>query len=374
MIFDFAVIGAGIAGASVAAELVKHASVLLIEAEDTPGYHSTGRSAANWHETLGGPKVQPLTKASFEHLRAGGVLRPRITIEVADEAGLPLLDRLDADFIGTGAKLRRVDAAGLGKLIPHVKPVLVAGLIEEDCADIDVGALHAQFIGGFKRDGGVLLTDAHVSAILREDDLWQLKAGEHEVRAKVIINAAGGWADDVAVLAGVSPIGITPMRRTIAQIRVDGDIPDDHPFVIDVAGEYYFRPEGSNRFWVCPHDETPVPPHDVAPEELDVAIAIDKFETVTDWRVLAVERKWAGLRSFAPDRLPVYGFDPVVPGFFWCAGQGGYGIQTAPAAGLMCAAMILDRALDASVAHIDPAPFSPARFRSGKSEDRALSF
>jgi D-arginine dehydrogenase len=338
---------------------------VMIEAEEMPGYHSTGRSAANWHETLGGPKVQPLTKASFGHLEASGFLKPRITVEVADSASLPLLDKLDADFIGTGAKLRRVDADELKLLIPKVKPVLVAGLVEEDCADIDVGALHSQFIGGFKRAGGILLTDARVSAVRREGDLWFLQAGEHEVCARVLVNAAGGWADIVAELAGVSPIGITPMRRTIAQIRVDGDIPDDHPFVIDVAGEYYFRPEGSNRFWVCPHDETPVEPHDVAPEELDIAIAIDKFETVTDWRVLAVERKWAGLRSFAPDRLPVYGFDPDVPGFFWCAGQGGYGIQTAPAAGALCAAMLLDCSPDASVAHIDPAPFSPARFRTG---------
>jgi D-arginine dehydrogenase len=364
---DFAVIGGGIAGASVAAELAKHASVVLLEAEDTPGYHSTGRSAANWHETLGGPKVQPLTKASFRYLEASGFLRPRVTIEVADEAGLQLLDKLDEDFIGTGAKLRRVNADEIKQLIPHVKPILVAGLIEEDCADIDVGALHAQFMGDFKRGGGTLLTDARVSEIDRDGNNWRLQAGDHTINARVVVNAAGGWADEVAALANVGPIGITPMRRTIAQIRVDGDIPEDHPFVIDVAGEYYFRPEGPNRFWVCPHDETPVEPHDVAPEELDIAIAIDKFETVTDWRVLAVERKWAGLRSFAPDRLPVYGFDPDAPGFFWCAGQGGYGIQTAPAAGLLCAAMLLGSEPVPSVAQIDPAPFSPARFRAGKS-------
>jgi D-arginine dehydrogenase len=363
--YDFAVIGAGIAGASVAAKLAPHASVVLIEAEDVPGYHSTGRSAANWHETLGGPVVQPLTRASFGHLDANCFLRHRITIEVADRDGLPLLDKLDADFNGTGAKLRRVDSDEIKALIPRVKPVLVAGLIEEDCADIDVGALHAQYIGDFKRAGGALLTDARVSGIERVDDEWQLQAGEHSVVVRIVINAAGGWADDVAELAGVAPIGIQPMRRTIAQVRVEGDIPDDHPFVIDVAGQYYFRPEGRNRFWVCPHDETPVEPHDVAPEELDIAIAIDRFETVTEWRVMAVERKWAGLRSFAPDRLPVYGFDSLVPNFFWCAGQGGYGIQTAPAAAEMCAAILLDSAPDLSVAHIDPAPFSPRRFKAG---------
>jgi D-arginine dehydrogenase len=364
--YDFAVIGGGIAGASVAAAIVPHASVVLLEAEDAPGYHSTGRSAANWHETLGGPKVQPLTKASFDNLAASGFLRPRITIEVADSAGLPLLDQLDADFVGTGAKLRRIGAEELKRMMPHIKPVLVAGLIEEDCADIDVGALHSQFISAFKRGGGTLLTDARVTELERDGDAWRLHAGAQVVSAGVVVNAAGGWADEVARLAGSTPIGIVPTRRTIAQIRVDGDIPDDHPFVIDVAGSYYFRPEGRNRFWVCPHDETPVAPHDVAPEELDIAIAIDRFETVTDWRVIAVERKWAGLRSFAPDRLPVYGFDPDVSGFFWCAGQGGYGIQTAPAAGALCAAMLLDRAPETMVAHIDPTPFSPSRFHTGK--------
>jgi D-arginine dehydrogenase len=362
--YDFAVIGAGIAGASVAAALAPHASVVVLEAEDVPGYHSTGRSAANWHETLGGPQVQPLTRASFDHLRTSGFLRPRVTVEVADRAGLQLLDKLDAAFTGTGAKLRRVEADELKLLIPKVKPVLVGGLVEEDCADIDVGALHSQFIGTFKRAGGTLLTDARVSELKRASDGWHVRAGDHVITATTVVNAAGGWADQVAEMAGVSPVGIMPMRRTIAQIRVDGDIPDDHPFVIDVAGEYYFRPEGRNRFWVCPHDETPVAPHDVAPEELDIAIAIDRFETVTDWRVIAVERKWAGLRSFAPDRLPVYGFDPVGHGFFWCAGQGGYGIQTAPAAGALCAAMLLDKAPDPMVAHIDPAPFSPARFQT----------
>lgn len=365
MDYDFAVIGCGIAGASVAAKLAPHASVVLLEAEDVPGYHSTGRSAANWHETLGGPKVQPLTKASLDHLASSGFLRRRITIEVADNAGLPLLDQLDAEFIGTGAKLRRVGASELQKLIPRVKPVLVAGLIEEDCADIDVGALHAQYISAFKRAGGTLLIAARVSAIRRDDNGWHLDAGDHGVAARIVVNAAGGWADTIAALAGIAPIGIQPTRRTIAQIRVDGDIPEDHPFVIDVAGEYYFRPEGRNRFWVCPHDETPVEPHDVAPEELDIAIAIDRFESVTEWKVLAVERKWAGLRSFAPDRLPVYGFDPHGPGFFWCAGQGGYGIQTAPAAAAMCAAMLLAREPESSVSHIDPTPFSPGRFGSG---------
>jgi D-arginine dehydrogenase len=361
MNFDVAIIGAGIAGASVAAELAAHCRVVLLEAEDMPGYHSTGRSAANWHETLGGPLVQPLTRASGTFLRNNGFLRPRLTIEVAEVAGLSLLDALEKDFAGTGARLRRINGDELRQLVPRAKPVLVAGLIEADCADIDVGALHGHYLSVFKRAGGTLLTNARVSGLSRDGKDWSVDAGEHRVSAPVVVNAAGAWADVVAKLARVTPIGIAPMRRTIAQVRVDGDVPEDLPFVIDVAGSYYFRPEGENRLWVCPHDETPVDPHDVAPEELDVAIAIDRLETVTSWRVLAVERKWAGLRSFAPDRLPVYGFAPDAPGFFWCAGQGGVGIQTAPAAGALCAHLILGDKVSLPPG-VYPSPFSPARF------------
>jgi D-arginine dehydrogenase len=361
MTVDVAIIGAGIAGASLAAELAPHCRVVLIEAEEMPGYHSTGRSAANWHETLGGPLVQPLTKSSGVFLRNNGFLRPRLTIEVAETEGLPLLEKLEADFAGTGARLTRIDAHELRRLVPRASALLLAGLIEEDCADIDVGALHGHYLGAFKRAGGALLTDARVTSIERVGDHWRVHGGAEIVETKTVVNAAGAWADIVAALAGVAPIGIQPMRRTIVQVRVDGEFPEDLPFVIDVAGTYYFRPEGPNRLWLCPHDETPVEPHDVAPEELDVAIAIDRFETVTDWKVVAVERKWAGLRSFAPDRLPVYGFASDASGFFWCAGQGGFGIQTAPAAAQMCAHLILGAKVPLPDA-VDPQSFTPDRF------------
>ncbi|MEP6784270.1 MAG: FAD-binding oxidoreductase [Sphingomonadales bacterium] len=359
---DVAIIGAGIAGASLAAELAPHCAVALIEAEEMPGYHSTGRSAAFWHETLGGPLVQPLTRASFAVLDAGGFLKPRVSMEVAEPETVPLLDKLEAAFAGTGVRLTRVDHDGVRARVPRAKACLVAGLVEEDCADIDVGGLHAECLGRFKRAGGQLLTNARIDTMAHDGDTWRLQAGETTIHARVVVNAAGAWAETVAALAGAKPLGIQPMRRTIAQVRVDGDdVPDDLPLVMDIAGTYYFRPEGPNRLWVCPHDETPVDAHDVAPEELDVAIAIDRFETVTSWRVVSVERKWAGLRSFAPDRLPVYGFDPGQPGFFWCAGQGGFGIQTAPAAARMCAHLILGDVVPLPPG-IDPESFTPRRF------------
>ena len=361
---DVVVIGGGIAGAGVAAALAPRASVVLVEAEDTAGYHSTGRSAAFWHETLGGPVVRPLTVASFAPLEAAGVLRPRMSMEVAEVDTVPLLDALEARFAGTGIRITRVGRDGVLRHLPSADEVLVAGLVEEDGADIDVAALHGQFLGNFRRAGGTVLLSSRIDAIERRaggggGGGWRVSAGGTAIDADVVVNASGAWADEIAALAGVRRRGIQPKRRTIAQVRVDrADVPADLPLVMDIAGQYYFRPEGPDKLWVCPHDETPVDAHDVAPEEIDVATAIHHLERVTSWRVRAVERKWAGLRSFAPDRLPVYGFDRQVPGFFWCAGQGGFGIQTAPAAAAMCAALVLGQA----GGEVDPTPFAPGRF------------
>lgn len=360
---DILVIGAGIAGASLAAELAPHASVLLIEAEDMPGYHSTGRSAAFWHETLGGPLVQPLTRASYPVLEAGGFLKPRASLEVAEIDGLPLLDKLASEFAGTGVGLTRLDHDGIRQWVPRARPILVGGMLESTGADIDVAGLHGSVLATFRRAGGMLETGRRIDRVERIDGVWQVQAGDWHASAPIIVNAAGAWADGFAAMAGARALGIQPMRRTIAQVRVTtDDVPDHLPLVIDIAGSYYFRPEGPNRLWLCPHDETPVEAGDAAPEEIDVAIAIDRFETVTDWKVAAVERKWAGLRSFAPDRLPVYGFDPAVDGFFWFAAQGGIGIQTAPAAAMLGAALLLRQPMPDAVAAIDPAPYAPDRF------------
>ena len=365
--FDFAVIGGGIAGASLAAELAPHARVVLLEAEDTPGYHATGRSAAFWHETLGGPLVQPLTKASLQPLRDGNFLTPRPTLNVAQAKDVDKLDRLEANFAGSGARLRRLDRDEVRSLVPRARPILVAGVLEVDCASIDVGALLNKCLADFRRAEGTTMTSFRVDAIARDGDCWTISAGERAVRAKTIVNAAGAWADRVAMLAGAVPLGLQPNRRTIVQVRVaEHDVPHDLPFTIDIGETFYFRPEGTNKLWLCPHDETPVDACDVAPEEIDVATAIDRFEAVTDWRVVAVEHKWAGLRTFAPDRLPVYGFDPDVAGLFWCAGQGGYGIQTSPAAAKLCSALLLRHDADEMVAHINPTTFSPSRLRLKK--------
>ena len=363
---DIAIIGAGIAGASMAAAIGDAARVLLIEAEDSPGRHSTGRSAAFWSETYGGPAVQPLTTASGPWLRAspadyGGAsfLSPRGSIHVA--ADLALLDQLAAEFAGR-VPLEPLDRAALETAVPGIGAAYARALLEPTCADIDVAGLHAACLAVARRAGAQLLCDAPVRSLERGAG-WRIEAGAETIEAGIVVNAAGAWAGEIAWMAGAQPIAITPYRRTIAQVRTDPALPADLPLVIDAAGQFYFKGEAGGRPWLSPHDETPVAPHDVAPEELDVAIAIDRFEHAGDWRVTARERAWAGLRSFAPDRAPVYGFDAVAPGFFWCAGQGGFGIQTAPAAAALSAALLLGRPLPDWLTGVDAERYAPARFR-----------
>ena len=187
---------------------------------------------------------------------------------------------------------------------------------------------------------------------------WTIDTGAGRFAADVLVNAAGAWADVVAVRCGVRPIGIAPYRRTMVQLRTDPPAPAGIPMIADIAGRFYFKPEPGGRVWLSPHDEVPSEPCDAAPEEMDVAVAIDRFEGAVDWRVASVERRWAGLRSFAPDRLPVYGMAEA--GFFWCAGQGGFGIQTAPAAATLAAALVLGEV--PALPGVDPGRYAPGRF------------
>ncbi|WP_419809102.1 NAD(P)/FAD-dependent oxidoreductase [Sphingomonas sp.] len=360
--YDFAIVGAGIVGATLAAEVAPHASVLLLEAEDQPGYHSTGRSAAFWSETYGGPGIQPLTAASTEAFRAGGFLQPLGSLHIGRAEDEGAIDAFIAAFADTSVVLERVDPA---RFVPGLRPDWVHGVFEPSCAYIDVGGLHAAALKAAKQAGAVLATRAGLERAERRGDGWRLTTGAGEFTAGVLVNAAGAWADPVATLAGVAPLGIQPYRRTVVQLRTEPAPPEGMPHIADIAGRFYFKPEAGGRLWLSPHDETPVDPHDTAPEELDVAIAIDRFEGVVDWRVAALERRWAGLRSFAPDRLPVYGYDPDVPSFFWAAGQGGFGIQTAPAAAQLAAALLLGRG--EMPAGVEAARYAPKRFSGNPS-------
>lgn len=366
---DVVVVGAGIAGASLAAELAGRASVILVEAESQPGYHSTGRSAAFWSETYGGPEVQPLTSASGPLLASPppdfsdrGFLAPRGAVHLADGEGAAALDALAAEFERGPVPLEPLDRQALEAAIPGLRPGCDRGLFEPTCADIDVAALHAAYLSQARRRGAELLTDAALLRAERRGGRWRVGTAAGAIEADVLADAAGAWADEVAARCGVRPLGIRPFRRTISQLRTDPPAPDTLPLVIDALGRFYFKPEPGGRLWLSPHDETPCAAADCAPEEYDVALAIDRMERAVDWRVERVEHSWAGLRSFAPDRVPVYGYAADWEGFFWCAGQGGFGIQTAPAAAKLAAALLLGETPDPAVAAIDPAAYSPGRF------------
>jgi D-arginine dehydrogenase len=357
VIHDIAIVGAGMAGASLAAAIGARAGVLILEGESAPGYHATGRSAAFWSETYGGPGIQPLTTASGPLLR--DYLAPLGSLHIGRTGDAAKADAFLRDFADTAVPLERVDPRAH---VPGLRDDWTIGVLEPSCAYIDVAALHAAEIARARRAGVRIVTDASLRAATRSGDVWTIETRAGLFKARILVDAAGAWADGVAASAGVRPLGFRAYRRTMAQLRTDPCAPAGMPHVADLSGRFYFKPEPGGRLWLSPHDETPTDPCDAAPEEIDVAIAIDRFEGVVDWRVAAVERRWAGLRTFAPDRLPVYGFDAHVPGFFWCAGQGGFGIQTAPAGALLAAALLLGASADPAVAAVDPERYSPSRF------------
>ena len=358
---DVVIVGGGIAGASLGAELAARRRTLILEAEDQCGYHSTGRSAAFWLESYGGADVALLTGASRAFLERppedfsdAGFLHARGAVHLSDG---------DWPELPPTVAARRLTRSELEQMVPGIRLRWTRALLEPGCADIDVAALHAAYLRRFRRRGGTVATNARLASAERKGDRWTIRLeDDSRVTASVLVNAAGAWADGVAGACGVAPLGIAPKRRTMVQLRVARSGLRQLPLVDDSAGSFYFKGETDRSIWLSPHDEIETDPCDAAPDEIDVATAIDRFEGVVDWPVERVERSWAGLRTFAPDRLPVYGFDSNVPGFFWCAGQGGFGIQTAPAAAKLAAAVLLGEALDPSLAHIDPATFSPARF------------
>jgi D-arginine dehydrogenase len=361
--FDIAIIGAGMAGASLAAECAEYGKVLLLEAEDVPGYHTTGRSAAFWEECYGGPEIVPLTLASGAFLRKHGFLTPRGALYVARQASLGALDDFMQRFSDTGATIERIGRERLAAMLPGLRDDWAGAVWEPLCSDIDVAGLHQHYLGQGRRRGVLLQCRARIVSVLREDGQWRLRAEDgRDWTATTLVNAAGAWADTMADMAGAQPIGIQPLRRTVAQLVTEPSPKADQPLVLDIEGKFYFKPE-AGKLWLSPHDEVPSPPCDAAPEELAVAEAIDRFQSVLDWRVRKVEHKWAGLRSFAPDRLPVYGWDPDTRGFFWFAGQGGFGIQTAPAAARLGAQLLLGLPRDELTRDVDEALYTPARFR-----------
>jgi D-arginine dehydrogenase len=349
---DAVVVGGGIAGVSIAYELAAHGSVVLAEAEPTLAMHTTGRSAAIYAPSYGAPVVRALTVASghrFAALQAEldlpPVLAPHPALWLACDQ--PAVDDL-RPLIEAGA-VRELSTAETMTLCPPLNPArLLAAGVDDTAMDIDVMAVHQGFVRGLKRRGGQVHAGAPVHGIRPDGTGWTVHVGMQGFSTPLVVNAAGAWVDKVAMLAGVPPIGIRPLRRTVA--LASGAVPPDPawPLVVDAADQYYFRTEGT-RILISPADETPSEPMDAKPDELDIAAAIERINDVTTLGLRSVHTAWAGLRSFVADRLPVVGGRPERPGFAFFAGQGGYGIQMAPALAAAGAAIMLGDPIPADI-------------------------
>jgi D-arginine dehydrogenase len=318
----------------------------------------------------GNGPIRTLTRASqaFYEAHAGGlagrpVLSPRGELLIARSDQLPALDEAETALARELDGLERLDAGQVRDRLPALRPgYAAAGLADRSCADMDVAAIHQGYLNGFRKRGGRLVVDAEVLSLQAAAGGWLVQSKAGAFKAALVINAAGAWADELAALAGVAPIGLVPKRRTAFIFDPAAAIDPAWPVVCDVDEMFYFKPE-SGLLLGSPADETPMPPSDVQPEDLDVALAVDRIERATDWTVKRVTRRWAGLRSFVADKTPVVGRDPAKPAFFWLAGQGGYGIQTAPAMARLAAALAGGQALpdDLRASGLDLAALAPGR-------------
>jgi D-arginine dehydrogenase len=370
--FDVAVIGAGIAGSTAAAALAPDRRVALIEAEEAPGYHTTGRSAAMWEPNYGPPDVRRLTALShaFFQTPPPGFAQTPLLAHRAVVLMAPAPQRAELEqALNEGAGLRPLSIETVRAMVPALRPdYAVLAAIDDTASDIDVSALHQGYLRQLRAQGGVLALRNRAGRIERHDGAWHVQTSSGDVfRAPVVVNAAGAWGDEVAGIAGVAPLGLRPCRRTVAIIDPQPWQVEHWPMLCEIQETWWARPEARTRLMVSPADAAPMHAHDVQPDELDVAVAIDRMQQALDIEVRRVERSWAGLRTFTPDGSLAFGWAADVEGFFWCVGQGGYGIQTSPAAGRLCADLVLDRDPGAAadiVAGIDPARFSGAASRS----------
>ena len=359
------------AGASVAAHLAEFAKVRLMEMEHQPGYHSTGRSAALFSETYGNAPIRALTSASRrffysppQSFCAGPLVKPRFVLAAARNGQRESLQAFIASE--ENGRLESISASAAMEMCPVLKRhELIGAALDRHSADIDVNELHQGYLRLFKSRGGVLATNAAVTALERYGGGWQVITSQDTTRAALVVNAAGAWAGRIADMAGAQSVGLRPLRRTACILDPPpGSHSDSWPMLLDVDEQFYLKPD-AGKLLLSPADETPAEPGDAQPDEMDVAVAVDRLEQATTINVTRVVRKWAGLRSFVADRTPLVGYDSRQPNFFWLAALGGYGIQTAPALSELAAALLLKRPADAHLLSFgfDPTALSPARLR-----------
>ncbi|MCJ2184098.1 FAD-binding oxidoreductase [Novosphingobium sp. 1949] len=368
--YDVVVVGAGIAGAGVAADLSRDHRVVLLEQEPQPAMHATGRSAALFSEIYGNACIRALSQASrgffLDRDEEPAFVTPRGCIHIARQDELAGIEAL-ASEPSVAPFVTALNGDEVRALVPVLFPgVVVAALSENHSYDLDVDAIHQHFLRQMRGNGGVLHCSSPVTRCMHDGRAWTVHAGDRVLRAPIVINAAGAWGDVLAKMAGAQPVGLQPKRRTAVIVDPPQGVDSAKwPAVIHIGEKFYFKPE-AGKILMSPADETPVDPHDAYPDELDVAIAVDRVQQVADIAVRRVEHSWAGLRTFAPDKTPVVGYDSRVPGFFWLTGQGGYGIQTAPALSELAASLVRRRGIpDAlAAAGVTQAELAPARFQA----------
>ncbi len=366
--FGIIVVGAGIAGASVAAHLAETHKVLILEMEERPGFHSTGRSAATYEPNYGPAPIRALTRAARGFFEAppqgfasGPLVTPRQTVFLAPPDQALAFDKLMREQQG----MREITLAAAGAKFPLLRDGYAArAVLDPGTADLDVDLLHQGYLRLFKSRGGSLACNAGVRTCEPVAGYWTVETPAGTFRTPIVVNAAGAWGDRVAGLAGAKPIGLQPKRRSIAVVPApEGCDPMQWPLIGDVGETWYAKPQ-SGKLLVSPADATPVDPHDAYADDMALAEGIDRFQQAATIAVTRIERAWGGLRSFAPDGNPVCGYDPACEGFFWLVGQGGYGIQTAPALSRLAAALVRGEAVPADIAAegCDVGDLSPARF------------
>lgn len=368
--YDFGVVGGGIAGTSIASHLAANASVRLVEMEDYPGYHTTGRSAAIFSEAYGNALVRALTRASHgfffsppADFCSTALVKPRQVLITARAGQEKALEELLALHSSTGDMTRRSVAEAVA-LCPVLRPSeLIGAALTGKPADIEVHELQQGYLRRLKTRGGEVSTGSRVTAVVRNDSGWTLETTNGTFHARKIVNAAGAWAGEIAKLAGAQDIQMRPLKRTVCLIESPADLASHSwPMLVNVEEEFYMKPD-AGLLLLSPADETSTVACDAQADELDLAIAVDRLERATTLQVKRIVHRWAGLRSFVKDRSPVVGYDGLQPGFFWLAALGGYGIQTAPALSEIAASLALDQPIDARLRefNIELREMSPRR-------------